>query len=78
VRDAELVEQPGQHRRQRSQVVRHHRGRGPADAGHVEPDDAPPRVQRVDERLKQFQAAADPVAQQRRWPARVPVPRGDP
>jgi hypothetical protein len=44
------------------QVVGHHRGRGLADAGHVKPDDAPARVQRVDERLEQLQAAADPVA----------------
>ena len=77
-RDAEPVEQPGQQRRQGGQVVGHHRGRGLADAGHVEPDDAPPRVQRVDERLKQLQAPADPVAQQQRRPARGSVPRGDP
>jgi hypothetical protein len=53
-RDAEPVEQPGQQRRQPSQVVGHDRRRGPADAGHIEPDDGPPRIQRVDERLEQL------------------------
>ena len=54
---AKLVEQAGQQRRQRGQVVGHDRGRRAADARHVEPDDRPPRVERVDERLEQLQAA---------------------
>ena len=69
---AELVEQAGQQRRQRGQVVGDDGGRRTADAGHVEPDDRPPRIERVDERLEQLQARADAVAQQQRRPARAP------
>ena len=54
------------------------RGRRAADARHVEPDDFPPRIERVDERLEQLQARADAVAQQQRRPARGPLPHRDP
>ena len=74
---AELVEQPAEQWRQRGQVVRKRRRRGSADAGHVEPDDGPPPVQRVDERLEHLQGGADAVAQQQRRPVRVPVPHCD-
>ena len=75
---AELVEQAAQQRRQRPQVVRHDRLRRPADARHVEPDDFPLRVDRVDEWLQQFKAGADAVAQHKRRRLPVPAPHGDP
>ena len=66
---AELVEQAGQQRRQRDQVVRDGRGRRAADTRHVKPDDPSPRIERVDERLEQFQAGPEAVAEQQRRPA---------
>ena len=74
---AELVEQAGQQRRQRGQVIGDDRSRRAADARHVEPDDGTPRIECVDERLEQFQARADAVAQQQRRPARGPLPHRD-
>jgi hypothetical protein len=73
----ELVEQAGQQRRQHGQVIRNDRGRRAADARHVEPDDGPPRIEGVDERLEQLQAHADAVAQQQRRPARDAWPHRD-
>ncbi len=66
---AELVEQACQQRRRRADVIGEQRGGRAADARHVEPDDSPPRIERVDERLEQLQARADAVAQQQRRPA---------
>ena len=74
---AELVEQAAQERRRGAQVVGDDRGRRAADARHVEPDDGPPRIQRVGERLEQLQAGADTVAQQQRRPASGPFPHRD-
>ena len=75
---AELVEQTAQQWRQRPQMVGPDRRRGPTDARQVEPDDFPLRVERVDERLQQFKAGADAVAQQQWRPSGFPGPYSDP
>jgi len=72
-----LVEQAGQQRRQRGQVIGDGRGRRAADARHVEPDDRPLRIERVDKRLEQLQAGPDAVTQQQRRPACGPLPDRD-
>ena len=75
---AELVKHTAQQRRRSGQMIREHRRRGPAQARHVEPDDGPLPIQRVDERLQHLQAGAEPVAHQQRLPRRVPLPHRDP
>ena len=54
---AELVEQTAQQRCRRGEVVGDRPGRRAADARHVEPDDSAPRIERIDERLEQFQVS---------------------
>jgi hypothetical protein len=67
---AELGQHARDQRAQPGEPVRAGRHGRAAHARRVEPDHVDARVGLADERLEQFQAGADAVDQQQRWPAR--------
>ncbi|MNT24639.1 hypothetical protein D3C72_1601240 [compost metagenome] len=61
---------------QAGKAVRHARGGGAADAGHIEGDHFQVRVQRLDEGEHQFKVGADAVEDQQRRHMRLAGPNG--